>query len=158
MFRLKERLIFESSFFIWDPTKEESEKRPTFFLSSRDLSSFQRYRKSQYGPHSRAEKYRTVRSARPIVIEEFSGADRQDINADVAFGFVSEAPLSFIGVGPLLGQHQKKFHPPRYNVIICYHFDFKNILSKVNIFAAATAAISPAYAVGVMTPLFAVHA
>ena len=61
----------------------------------KDLSSPQRYRTSQCGPHSRAEKYRTVRSARPIVIEEFSGADRLDITADVAFDFVSEAPPFF---------------------------------------------------------------
>ena len=71
------------------------EKADSFFLSSRDLSSLQRYRTSQYGPHSRAEKYRTVRSARAIDIEESSGADRLDITADVAFDFVSEAPPVF---------------------------------------------------------------
>ena len=61
----------------------------------KDLSSPQRYRTSRCGPHSRAENYRTVRSARPIVIEEFSGADRLDITAGVAFGFVSETPPFF---------------------------------------------------------------
>ena len=83
-------------------------EKADFLLSTRDLSSFQRYRKSQNGPHSCAEKYRKVRSARAIDIEESSGADRLDITADVAFGFVSEAlPFFEIGVGPLSGHFPK---------------------------------------------------